>query len=99
MRHATWLGSLLVFAAVSPSIGQAADADLLSVTCSAGAVTVTAKSPWQTNPKGPWAWDKGALVSKDERQVKFKGAKCEGTVKAHIANGSQAKGPIAVSVR
>ena len=77
----------------------ASDADLVSVACSGGAVTVTAKAPWHTNSKGPWAWDKGSLVSKDNSQVKFKGPKCEGTVKAHITNGSQAKGPINVAVR
>ena len=99
MRNTTWLGSLLALSILAPSASLASDADLLSVTCSAGAVTVTAKSPWRTNPNGPWAWDKGSLVSKDERQVKFKGAKCEGTVKAHITNGSQAKGPISVAIR
>jgi len=34
---------------------------------------VTAVRPSHTNPSAPWAWDKGSLVSKDQRQVKFRG--------------------------
>jgi len=99
MRYATWLGLLLSFATIFAIETWASDADLVIATCSSGAVTVTAKSPWHTNPQGPWAWDKGSVVSKDQRQVKFKGSKCEGTVKAFIANGNQVKGPILVPIK
>jgi hypothetical protein len=99
MRYATWLGFLLFFAAIFATKSWASDADLVIATCSRGAVTVTAKTPWHTNPKAPWAWDKGSVVSKDQTQVKFKGPKCEGTVKAFIANGDQVKGPILVPIK
>jgi len=80
-------------------VAMAADSNLLRANCSGGAVTVTTVAPWRTNPSAPWAWDKGSLVSKDQQQVKFKGAKCEGTAKAFIANGSQLKGPILIPIR
>jgi hypothetical protein len=100
MRYATWLGSLFIVAAISPSASRAAsEGDLVSAACSGGAVTVTAKRPWHTNPNAPWAWDKGSLISKDEKQVKLKGPKCEGTVKAYVVNGDQVKGPINVAIK
>ena len=80
-------------------VAMAADSDLVHATCSAGAVTVAAAGPWHTNPNAPWAWDKGSLVSKDQKQVRFKGSKCEGTAKAFIMNGSQLKGPILIPIR
>ena len=97
MRLAKWIGSLLLFAIISTS--AASETDLVIATCSKGAVTVTAKKPWHTNPRAPWAWDKGSLVSKDQSQVKFKGEKCEETLKAYIANGDQVKGPISVAIK
>ena len=93
------IASLFLLTSILASMTSASDADLLIATCSRGAVTVSAKSPWHTNPNAPWAWDKGSLVSKDDKQVKFKGTKCEGTVKAHIANGNQLKGPILVPIK
>ena len=100
MRYVTRLGALLLFATLAASaIPATSETDLLIATCASGAVTVTAKSPWHTNPKAPWAWDKGSLVSMDEKQVKFRGSKCEGTVKAYIASGSQIKGPISVAIK
>jgi hypothetical protein len=75
------------------------DEELVNVKCESGAVTATAKAPWHTNDKAPWKWDKGDKVSVDEHAAKFKGAKCEGTVKAYVCNGEQCKGPIAVPVK
>lgn len=98
MRYATWIGSLLLLATISATV-RAADADLVVTKCSNGNVTVTAKQPWHINPAGPWAWDKGSLVSKNATQVKFKGSKCDGTVKAYIAVGDQWKGPINIPVK
>jgi hypothetical protein len=86
-------------ATISPSVSWAAEADLVVATCSAGMVTMTAKAPWHTNPNAPWAWNKGSLVSKSETQVRFKGSKCEGTVKAFIASRDQLKGPISVAIK
>ena len=100
MKHTTSIGALLSTAMISaPTVAAAADADLLTHACSNGAVTVTAKAPWHTNPGAPWAWDKGSVVSKDQNQVKLKGAKCEGTVRAFIANGAQSKGPISIAIK
>jgi hypothetical protein len=99
MRNATWLGSLLLLATLSATGRAASDADLVVAKCSNGLVTVTAKAPWHPNPEGPWVWDKGSLVSRDATQVKFKGPKCEGTVKAFIASGNQFKGPIRTPVK
>lgn len=82
-----------------PSARAAGDEELLSVSCAGGEVTATAKSPWHTNDKAPWKWDKGDKVSVDQKAAKFKGAKCEGTVKAYICNADQCKGPIAVPVK
>ena len=98
MRHAAWFGSILLLAMVSAT-ARAADSDLVVVNCSRGLVTVTAKSPWRPNDKGPWSWDRGSLISKDSTQVKFKGTKCEGTIKAYIVSGSQLKGPVSAAVR
>lgn len=104
MRVSKALGSLfavgVAIAAVTMSTpSQAGDESLVSVSCAGGAVTVTASAPWHTNDKAPWKWDKGAKVSVDQHAAKFKGDKCEGTVKAFICNGDQCKGPIAVSVK
>ncbi|NOU32004.1 MAG: hypothetical protein HOO96_29215 [Polyangiaceae bacterium] len=71
----------------------------MSVSCAGGAVTVSAAAPWHTNAAAPWKWDKGDKVSVDDHAAKFKGGKCEGTVKAFICNGDQCKGPIAVTVK
>ncbi len=89
--------AIAVMTASSPSIAD--DASLVQVSCAGGAVTVTAASPWHTNKDAPWKWDKGSKVSVDEHAAKFKGDKCEGTVKAFICNGDQCKGPIAVAVK
>jgi hypothetical protein len=98
MQYAIWIGSLLLLA-FSSTGRTASDADLIVTKCLNGVVVVTAKQPWHTNPTGPWVWDKGSLVSKDTALVKFKGSKCEGTIKAFIANGDQWKGPINTSVK
>lgn len=104
MRVSKFLGSVvavgLAVAAVTLSTeSRAGDESLLTVTCSGGEVSVSAAKPWHTNDKAPWKWDKGDKVSVDEHAAKFKGAKCEGTVKAYICNGDQCKGPIAVPVK
>ena len=99
MRYATWLGSLLLLATFTAAGRATSDADLVVTKCSNGVVAVTAKGPWHTNPNAPWAWDKGSLVAKDTTQVRFKGSKCEGTVRAFIANGDQFKGPINTPVK
>jgi hypothetical protein len=75
------------------------DEELVNVSCSGGNVTATAKAPWHTNDKAPWKWDKGEKVSVDDHAAKFKGAKCEGTLKAFVCNGDQCKGPIPVPVK
>jgi hypothetical protein len=104
MRVSKVLGSLLACGAALVAISattesRAGDEELVNVSCSNGAVTVTAKAPWHTNDKAPWKWDKGEKVSVDDHAAKFKGAKCEGTVKAFVCNGDQCKGPIPVPVK
>jgi hypothetical protein len=105
MRVSKVLGSLVAVGvavvALSATTESRAggDEDLLTVSCSGGALTVGAKAPWHTNDKAPWKWDKGDKVSVDDHAAKFKGAKCEGTVKAFVCNGDQCKGPIAVAVK
>ena len=93
------VGAALVAISATTESRAGGDEELLNVACSGGAVTVTAKAPWHTNDKAPWKWDKGDKVSVDEHAAKFKGAKCEGTVKAFVCNGDQCKGPIAVPVK
>ena len=104
MRMSKVLGSLLavgvaLVAFSTTSSSQAGDDELVTVACAGGALTATAKAPWHTNDKAPWKWDKGDKVSLDEHAAKFKGAKCEGSVKAFICNGDQCKGPIAIAVK
>lgn len=104
MRLPTALGSLVMAAAAIVALtttteSRAGDEELVNVSCAGGDVTVTAKDPWHTNKAAPWKWDKGEKKSVDDHAAKFKGAKCEGTVKAYICNGDQCKGPIAVNVK
>jgi hypothetical protein len=75
------------------------DEDLVNVSCKDGNVTATAKAPWHTNDKAPWKWTKGDKVSLDQHAATFKGAKCEGDIKAYVCNGDQCKGPIVVHVK
>jgi hypothetical protein len=89
-------GSALI---VAPDSRAGGDDELVSVSCKAGEVAVTAKAPWHTNDAAPWKWDKGDKVSVDKSAAKFKGAKCEGTVKAYICSGDQCKGPIAIPIK
>lgn len=74
------------------------DEELVNVQCGGGVLTATGKSGWHTNAKAPWKWDKGEKVSVDEHHAKFKGAACEGTLKAYVCNGDQCKGPISIAV-
>ena len=84
------------------------DAELVTMTCANGKVTVTAKGAWYVNDKAPWKWDdrKPKKLSAGDHEKKgpdhgkaeFEGATCGGTVKAFICNGDQCKGPIAVAV-
>lgn len=104
MRVSKFLGSLMAVGAALVAISattesRAGDEELVSVSCSGGEVTATAKAPWHTNEKAPWKWDKGDKVSVDQHAAKFKGAKCEGTIKAFVCNGDQCKGPIAIPVK
>lgn len=101
MRVSKILGACVVafVAVVSTTESRAGDEELVQVSCAGGTVTATAKAPWHTNDKAPWKWDKGDKVSVDEHAAKFKGAKCEGTIKAFVCNGDQCKGPIAVPVK
>ncbi len=105
MRVSKVLGSFVAVGAAIVAISTTSesraggDEDLVNVTCAGGVVTATAKAPWHTNDKAPWKWDKGDKVSVDEHAAKFKGAKCEGTVKAFICSGDQCKGPIAIAVK
>lgn len=104
MRVSKVLGSVvaasIAIAAVTLSTpSRAGDETLVKIACNGGEVTVTAAAPWHTNDKAPWKWDKGDKVSIDEHAAKFKGGKCEGTIKAFICNGDQCKGPIAVPVK
>ena len=104
MRVSKVLGSFIAVGAALVAISattesRAGDEELVNVSCAGGAVTVTAKAPWHTNDKAPWKWDKGDKVSVDDHAAKFKGAKCEGTVKAFVCNGDQCKGPIPVPVK
>jgi hypothetical protein len=104
MRVSKILGSLVatltaIVAVTATTESRAGDEELVSVSCSGGAVTATGKAPWHTNDKAPWKWDKGDKVSVDDHAAKFKGAKCEGTLKAFVCNGEQCKGPISVPVK
>ena len=104
MRVSKVLGSFVAVGAALVALSattesRAGDEELVNVSCNGGAVTVTAKAPWHTNDKAPWKWDKGDKVSVDEHAAKFKGAKCEGTVKAFVCSGDQCKGPIPVPVK
>lgn len=103
MQLSKVLASLVAVSAavvtLSVTASAGGDEELVNVSCSGGAVTATAKAPWHTNDKAPWKWDKGEKVSVDEKAAKFKGAKCEGTVKAYICNGDSCKGPIQVPVK
>ena len=103
MRVSKVLGALVAVGAVVVAISTTAraggDEELLDVACSGGEVTVSGKAPWHTNGKAPWKWDKGEKVSVDEHAAKFKGAKCEGTVKAYVCSGDQCKGPIPVTIK
>jgi hypothetical protein len=104
MRVSKVLGSVLavgiaIVAMTATTESRAGDEELVNVACTGGAVTATAKAPWHTNDKAPWKWDKGDKVSLDDHAAKFKGAKCEGTIKAFVCNGDQCKGPISVAVK
>lgn len=105
MRVSKVLGSVvasaLVIAAVtaSSSSGAAGDESLVDVKCVNGNVTVTAAKPWHTNKEAPWKWDKGTKIVVNDEHAKFKGDKCEGTIKAFICSGDQCKGPIPVPVK
>jgi len=98
----------LVCATAAPNAHAETDADLLTLTCSSGKVSVTAKGPWYVNDKAPWKWDRGKKIKvssgdhekhgPDHGKAEFEGATCEGTVKAFICNGDQCKGPIALNV-
>lgn len=105
MRVSKVLGSLVAVGAAVVAIATTTesraggDEELVKITCSNGEVTATAKAPWHTNDKAPWKWDKGEKVSVTEQAAKFKGAKCEGTVKAFICSGDQCRGPIPVPVK
>src|SRR6185295_15258947 len=99
-RLATFVAAAVATVALfATTESRAGDEELLSVKCAGGDVTVTAKEPWHPNKAAPWKWDKGEKKSVDEHAAKFKGEKCEGTVKAYVCNGDQCKGPIAVSVK
>lgn len=104
MRVSKVVGSLVALGMALVAIStttesRAGDEELVNVSCSGGQVTATAKAPWHTNDKAPWKWDKGEKVSVDDHAAKFKGAKCEGTIKAFVCNGDQCKGPISVAVK
>lgn len=99
LTHLFVVSSALAVVALVSSPSRAGDESLVQVSCSGGAVTVTASSPWHTNKAAPWKWDKGDKVSVDEHAAKFRGATCGGTVKAFICNGDQCKGPIAIPVK
>ena len=99
----------LVGATAAPRTARADnDAELLTLTCSGGKVSVTAKGTWYVNDKAPWKWDKGKKIKvtsgdhekrgPDHGKAEFEGAACEGTVKAFVCNGDQCKGPIALNV-
>jgi hypothetical protein len=87
----------LAFATTSSQ--AAGDEALVNVTCSGGAVTAKGVAPWHTNEAAPWKWDKGEKQSVTKEAATFKGAKCEGTLKAYVCNGDQCKGPIAIPVK
>ena len=99
MRLTAVFAPLSIIMMMASGAAMGADNDLVRAACASGAVTVTAVAPWHANPNAPWAWDKGSLVSKDPSQVRFKGPKCEGSVKAFITNGSMAKGPILIPIK
>src|SRR6478672_8698810 len=103
MRVSKVLGSLVAVGAAIVALSATTesraggDEELVSVACSGGAVTATAKAPWHTNDKAPWKWDKGDKVSLTDHEAKFKGAKCEGTLKVFVCNGDQClQGSVAV---
>ena len=105
MRLSKIVGTLVATFAFVAAItitteSRAGDEELVSVSCTAGSVTVTGKNGWHTNEKAPWRWDKGDLVKEQltKTSAVFKGAKCEGTIKAYICLQDQCKGPIPVQV-
>jgi hypothetical protein len=101
MRLSRLSGSLLAVGAfvLLATSSRAGDEQLVTVSCSAGELTATAKAPWHPNAKAPWKWDKGDKVAIDERAARFKGKKCEGTVKAFVCNADQCRGPIVIPVK
>ena len=103
MRMSKPIGSMIAIAAavvaMTTSAPSADDSNLLRVSCQAGNVTVSAVSSWTVNDKAPWKWDKGSMVSVNSAAAKFKGAKCEGNIRAFICKDGACKGPIAIPVR
>jgi len=105
MRFSGWMSTVAVTAVLGVGMTAASasraggDEELVDVSCKAGHVTVKGKAPWHTNDKAPWKWDKGEKVSVDDHEAKFKGAKCEGTIKAFVCSGDKCKGPIVVPVK
>ncbi len=104
MRVSKALGACIAVAAAAVALtsarpSRAGDEPLLNVACTNGEVTVTTAKPWHINDKAPWKWDKGAKVAVDEQAAKFKGDKCEGSVKAYVCSGDQCKGPIVVPIK
>jgi hypothetical protein len=103
MRVSKILGSVVAvgvaLVAVATTARAGGDEELVSVTCAGGTVTATGQQGYHTNPQAPWKWDKGEKVSVDEHAAKFKGAKCEGTIKAYVCKADQCKGPIAIAVK
>src|SRR5262245_66326783 len=93
------VGAAVVALSATSESRAGGDDEILTVSCSGGDLSVSGKAPWHTNEKAPWKWDKGEKVSVDQHAAKFKGEKCEGTVKAFVCNGGQCKGPIPVAVK
>ena len=104
MRVTKILGSVVAvgvaFVALTATTeSRAGDESLVNVSCSGGALTATAASPWHINAAAPWKWPNHTKVSLDEHAAKFSGAKCDGELSAYVCNGDQCKGPIKINVK
>lgn len=94
-------------ALTATSESKAGDEELLSASCSGGALTVKPSDPakWHVNTAAPWKWTGGDLDKSKttEAAAIFKGSACGGTVKAYICSGhdgqGSCKGPISVTVK
>jgi len=105
MRVSKVFGSLVAVALAvgaillsSPSEAQRRDEDLVMTRCVHGELTVWGVGGWHVNDRAPWRWDRGERVYVSDREAKFSGPRCDGTVKAYVCRHDHCRGPIYVPV-